>query len=96
MQCHHRQISLLLLLGLAGLTMAVAPQGAFAKGPADGEEAANRRRMTVEEMWWNDPEIVNHLSLSEDQRENMDGQYRTYLEAIEAELVDATGAGRRA
>jgi len=78
MKCHRGQISL--LLALAGLTIAVAPQDAFAKGPADEGRAAKGRQKAVEAMWWNDPEIVDHLSLSEDQRKNMDGQYRTYLE----------------
>ena len=40
MKCHSRQIPL--LLALAGLTMAIAPQGAFAKGPADEEGAAKK------------------------------------------------------
>ena len=78
MKCRYRQISL--LLALAGMMIAVVPQGAFAKGPADEDRAAKGRRKAVEEMWWNDPEVVSHLSLSEDQRKNMDGQYRAYLE----------------
>jgi hypothetical protein len=79
-KCHDRQIALLLLVALVGLTVAVAPQGAFGKGSDDAERAAKGRQKAVEAMWWNEPEIVSHLSLSEEQRQNMDGQYRTYLD----------------
>ena len=78
MKCRSRQIPL--LLALAGLTMAIAPQGAFAKGPADEEGAAKKSRKAAEVKWWNDSKIVSHLSLSEEQRKNMDDQFQAYVE----------------
>jgi len=62
---------LLVALATAGLGMLSAPAWAADK-PAKPAERAEAR------LWWNDPAVIEELSLTGDQRAQMDGMFETY------------------
>jgi Spy/CpxP family protein refolding chaperone len=74
-----RSIAFGLLLALATTSLGTFSSHARAAGPADGQ-AKHPRRTSANangHLWWNDPSVVEKLSLSDDQRAQMDGLLET-------------------
>jgi len=68
-----RSIAFGLLLALATTGFGTFSSPARAADPAD--EQARPARRAERHLWWNDPSVVEKLSLSEDQRVQMDGLF---------------------
>ena len=91
-----RSIAFGLLLALATTGFGTFSSPARAADPAD--EQARPARRAERHLWWNDPSVVEKLSLSEDQRVQMDGLFETQRNAgkIPASQSDARKAFHQA
>jgi Spy/CpxP family protein refolding chaperone len=72
-----RSIALGLLVAVAGAGLGAFSSPAWAADPADEQAKPAKRPET--RLWWNDPAIVEKLSLSGEQRAQMDQLFGTYL-----------------
>lgn len=84
-----------LLLAALALAGPGAAQPAEKAGEAAGSEKAGEAAGSAPARgprngWWNDPKVVEQLTLSEEQRKKMDGYYENFREALRA------GEGREA
>ena len=87
-----RSIAFGLLLALATTGFGTFSSPARAADPAD--EQARPARRAERHLWWNDPSVVEKLSLSEDQRVQMDGLFETQQSA--RKRLPSQSDGRRA
>jgi Spy/CpxP family protein refolding chaperone len=71
-----RSIAVGLLVAVATAGFGALSASAQAADPAD--EKARQARRPETRLWWNDPAVVEKLSLSNDQRAQMDQLYETY------------------
>jgi Spy/CpxP family protein refolding chaperone len=89
-----RTLSTLTTCGLLLAALALAGPGAAQpaeKPAAKADEAAGSAPARgPRNGWWNDPKVVEQLTLSEEQRKKMDGYYESFREALRA------GEGREA
>jgi len=72
-------LGLLVAVATAGLGTFSAP--AWAVDPADKQAKPGKRAQQERRLWWNDPAVVEKLSLSGDQRAEMDRLFETYRSA---------------
>jgi len=72
-------VGLLVAVATAGLGMFSSP--AWAADPADKQAKPAKRAQQERQLWWNDPAVVEKLSLSGDQRAQMDQLFETYRSA---------------
>jgi Spy/CpxP family protein refolding chaperone len=71
-----RSIALGLLVALATAGLGMLSSSAWAADPAD--EVAKPAKRVEAQLWWNDPAVVEKLSLSDDQRAQMDRLFETF------------------
>jgi Spy/CpxP family protein refolding chaperone len=90
---HALRFALALSLGFAPLFPAPGRAADPAPAPAAPRAAAAAKKAGPGVLWWNDPQLLEKLSLSAEQRSQMDQLFKTYEASVRANAIGKPRAG---